>query len=274
MEKIEGTIENIVFQSDNKQFSVFRIECASLGLVTAVYRGAAPFMGETVQASGNWTQHARFGRQFSVISYQSLKPSSAEGIERFLASGAVKGIGKAMASRIVAHFGKDTLEILGTEPERLAEIPGIGAKKAKRIGEAYSAISDLREIMLFLEEHGVSGSFAAKLQLAYGDTAITRIKANPYRLIADIDGIGFKTADRIALSLDFEPASEERVRAGIEYALTLAASGGHTCVPEEELLRYAGQILQIEYMDAEPVFRSMNEKNLLRTEDWGGQRFI
>jgi exodeoxyribonuclease V alpha subunit len=231
-------------------------------------------MGETVQANGGWIQHARFGRQFSISGYQPLKPSSVEGIERFLASGAVKGIGKATASRIVEHFGKETLEILGSAPERLAEISGIGAKKAKSIGEAYNAISDLRELMLFLEEHGLSGNYAAKLQLAYGDTAITRLKANPYRLITDIDGIGFKTADRLALSLGFEPASEERVRAGIGFALNLAASGGHTCVPEEELLRYAGQVLQIEYMDVEAVFRKMIANDLLRTEDWSAQRFI
>lgn len=274
MEKIEGTVENIIFQSDDKQFSVFQIQCASLGLVTAVYKGAAPFMGEMVQASGDWVRHARFGRQFSILSCQPLKPSSAEGIERFLASGAVKGVGKAMASRIVAHFGTDALDIMGRFPERLAIIPGIGAKKAKSIGEAYSAISDLRELMLFLEEHGVSGNYAAKLQLAYGDTAITRIKTNPYNLITDIEGIGFKTADKIALSLNFEPQSEERVRAGIGYTLNLTASGGHTCIPEEELMRYAGQILQIDYMDVEPVFKKMLAQDLLRTEDWGGQRFI
>ena len=274
METIEGTVENIIFQSDDKQFCVFRTKCASLGLVTTVYKGPAPFMGEMIRARGEWTQHARFGRQFSVTGYQSLKPGSAEGVERFLASGAVKGIGKAMASRIVAHFGKDTLDILGKAPERLAEVSGIGAKKAKSIGEAYNTISDLRELMLFLEENGVSGNYAAKLQLAYGDTAITRVKANPYCLIADIEGIGFKTADRIALSLGFEPASEERVRAGIGYALTLAASGGHTCVPEEELLRYTGQVLQTDFTDVETVFRKMIANDQLRTEDWGGQRFI
>ena len=274
METIEGTVENIIFQSDDRQFCVFRTKCTSLGLVTTVYKGPAPFMGEMIRARGEWTQHARFGRQFSVTGYQSLKPGSAEGMERFLASGAVKGIGKAMASRIVAHFGKDTLDILGKAPERLAEVSGIGAKKAKSIGEAYNMISDLRELMLFLEENGVSGNYAAKLQLAYGDTAITRIKANPYSLITDIDGIGFKTADRIALSLGFEPASEERVRAGIGYALTLAASGGHTCIPEEELLRYASQVLQIDFTDVETVFRKMIANDQLRTEDWGGQRFV
>ena len=108
MDIIEGTVESIVFQSENKQFCVFRIRSAALGMVTAVYRGPAPFMGETVQASGSWTQHARFGRQFTLAGYRSVKPGSAEGVERFLASGAVKGIGKAMASRIVEHFGRDT----------------------------------------------------------------------------------------------------------------------------------------------------------------------
>ena len=125
-----------------------------------------------------------------------------------------------------------------------------------------------------MEEHGVSGNFAAKLQLAYGDTAITRIKANPYRLIEDIEGIGFKTADRIASSLGLDLSSEERVRAGIGYALMQAAAGGHTCVPEEELLRYTGQILQVDLMDVETVFHKMIENDLLRTEDLGGQRFI
>ena len=274
MEKIEGTVESIVFQSGDKRFCVLRVKCASAGIITAVYHGPSPFLGEMIRASGKWVRHARFGQQFSIDGYQSVKPGSAEGVERFLAGGAVKGVGRAMAARIVAHFGKDTLEILGKSPARLAEVSGIGAKKAAAIGKAYSDISDLREIMLFLEEHGVSGAYAAKLQLAYGDTAVTRIKNNPYRLIEDIEGIGFKTADRIALAAGFDAASEERIRAGIGYALNQAASGGHTCVPEEELLRYALQILQVEFTDVEPVFRRMVCNGLLRTEDWSGHRFI
>lgn len=274
MEQLEGSVENIIFQSEDRSFCVLRLKAAAGGVVTAVYSGPAPFLGETVKAMGSWVQHARFGQQFRIASYQSVRPGSAEGIERFLASGAVKGIGKTMASRIVSHFGKQTLEILDSEPFRLTEISGIGARKAEAIGKAYGEISDLREIMLFLEEHGVSGGYAAKLQLAYGATAVTRIRANPYRLIEDIEGIGFKTADRIALSLGFDPASEERVRAGIGYALNLAVTGGHTCVPEEDLLRYAVQILQVEYMDAEAVFRNLIKHDLIRTEDWGGQRYV
>lgn len=274
MEKTEGTVENIIFQSDDKRFCVFRMKCASDGMITAVYHGAAPFMGEMIRVTGEWISHPRFGRQFNITGYQSVMPDSAEGVERFLSSGAVRGVGKTMASRIVEFFGKDTLEILGKNPERLAEIPGIGAKKAEIIGKSYSEISDLREIMLFLEQNGVSGSYAAKLQIAYGDTAIDRIKINPYILITDIEGIGFKTADRIALSLGFDLASTERIRAGIIYVLNMAASGGHTCIPEEELLRYAERVLQADYMVVETVFRDMVEKDMLRTEDWGGQRFI
>ena len=274
MEKTEGTVENIIFQSDDKRFCVFRMKCASDGMITAVYHGAAPFMGEMIRVTGEWISHPRFGRQFNITGYQSVMPDSAVGVERFLSSGAVRGVGKTMASRIVEFFGKDTLEILGKNPERLAEIPGIGAKKAEIIGKSYSEISDLREIMLFLEQNGVSGSYAAKLQIAYGDTAIDRMKINPYILITDIEGIGFKTADRIALSLGFDLASTERIRAGIIYVLNMAASGGHTCIPEEELLRYAERVLQADYMVVETVFRDMVEKDMLRTEDWGGQRFI
>ena len=274
MEKTEGTVENIIFQSDDKRFCVFRMKCASDGMITAVYHGAAPFMGEMIRVTGEWISHPRFGRQFNITGYQSVMPDSAVGVERFLSSGAVRGVGKTMASRIVEFFGKDTLEILGKNPERLAEIPGIGAKKAEVIGKSYSEISDLREIMLFLEQNGVSGSYAAKLQIAYGDTAIDRMKINPYILITDIEGIGFKTADRIALSLGFDLASTERIRAGIIYVLNMAASGGHTCIPEEELLRYAERVLQADYMVVETVFRDMVEKDMLRTEDWGGQRFI
>ena len=274
MEKTEGTVENIIFQSDDKRFCVFRMKCASDGMITAVYHGAAPFMGEMIRVTGEWISHPRFGRQFNITGYQSVMPDSVEGVERFLSSGAVRGVGKTMASRIVEFFGKDTLEILGKNPERLAEIPGIGAKKAEIIGKSYSEISDLREIMLFLEQNGVSGSYAAKLQIAYGDTAIDRMKINPYILITDIEGIGFKTADRIALSLGFDLASTERIRAGIIYVLNMAASGGHTCIPEEELLRYAERVLQADYMVVETVFRDMVEKDMLRTEDWGGQRFI
>ena len=272
MEKIEGTVETIVFQTDDKAFSVFRIKSPGLGVVAAVYKGQAPFLGEAVVLNGFWQEHARFGRQFSVQSYQAVKPSSVKGIERFLGSGAVKGIGKVMAARIVEHFGQAALTILAEEPARLAEVAGIGRKKALAIGEAYAGLADLRELMLFLEANGVSGSYAPKLQARYGSTAITRIKANPYDLVNDIEGIGFQTADRIAMALGLEHDAPERLRAGLGYALMQAASGGHTCVPEEELLKYAARALNVEQAPIEQVFTALVEQDLLRTVDFGGQR--
>lgn len=168
MEQLEGTMESLVFQSEDNQFCVFRMKSPTLGMVTAVYRGQAPFLGEMIRGAGEWVRHARFGQQFKLSSYQPVKPSSVTGMERFLSSGAVKGIGKTMAARIVEHFGTETMTVLESFPERLAEVPGIGAKKAEAIGQSYSEISDLRELMLFLEENGVSGNYAAKLQAAYG----------------------------------------------------------------------------------------------------------
>lgn len=272
MEKIEGTVETVVFQTDDKAFSVFRIKSPGLGTVTAVYKGQAPFLGEAVALTGSWQEHARFGRQFGVQSYQAMKPSSVKGIERFLGSGAVKGIGKVMAARIVEHFGSATLDILAGEPERLAEVAGIGRKKALVIGAAYADLADLRELMLFLESNGVSGSYAPKLQARYGSTAITRIKANPYDLVNDIEGIGFQTADRIAMAMGLAVDAPERLRAGLGYALIQAASGGHTCVPEEELLKYAARILSVDLAPIEKTFQDLVEQDLLRTVDFGGQR--
>lgn len=149
MEQLEGTMESLVFQSEDNQFCVFRMKSPTLGMVTAVYRGQAPFLGEMIRGAGEWVRHARFGQQFKLSSYQPVKPSSVTGMERFLSSGAVKGIGKTMAARIVEHFGTETMTVLESFPERLAEVPGIGAKKAEAIGQSYSEISDLRELMLF-----------------------------------------------------------------------------------------------------------------------------
>ena len=274
MEQLEGTMESLVYQSEDNQFCVFRVKNPSLGMVTAVYRGQAPFLGELIRGQGEWVRHARFGQQFKLLSYQPVKPSSATGIERFLSSGAVKGIGKTMAARIVAHFGSETLTILESFPERLAEVPGIGLKKAEAMGRSYSELSDLRGLMLFLEENGVSGHYAAKLQAAYGDTAVTRIKADPYILAEDIEGIGFKTADRIAMSLGLDMSSAERIRAGMGYALHLAVTEGHTCIPDEELIRKTVQLLQLESSPVEEVFQRMVQADVIRTAAVGGQCLV
>ena len=274
MEQLEGLIEDIVFQSDDGMFCVLRIDSKAYGHVTAVYHGAPPYLGEHVQLEGGWTEHSRFGRQFDAAVCRVVQPTSAAGIERFLASGAIKGVGAVTASRIVERFGSDALEIMGKCPERLAEIKGISAKKAADIGAAYAGLSEMRELMLFLESHGISSGYAARLQAAYGSTAITRIKENPYNLASDIDGIGFKTADRIAMSLDILRDSQQRIVAGLSYALTQAAAAGHTCVPEELLLRETTRLLVIDSQPVQEVFNKLLGQDRLRTEEVGGLRLI
>lgn len=274
MEKLEAIVNDIVFQSDDGMFSVLRMENKAQGRFTAVYHGNAPYLGENVAMEGNWIEHARFGRQFDIQSLQVLQPTSVAGIERFLASGAIKGVGPVTAARIVEVFGTDTLEILGSYPERLAQVRGISAKKAAAIGESYSQLSSLRELMLFLEAHGVSSGYAARLQAAYGDTAITRIKENPYSLATDITGIGFKTADRIAMAMGMEHDCEERLRAGIAYALTQAAGVGHTCVPEELLVRETARALAVDSTMVQDTFSKLMEQDMLRTEEMGGMRLV
>ena len=274
MEKLEAIVNDIVFQSDDGMFSVLRMENKAQGRFTAVYHGNAPYLGENVAMEGNWIEHARFGRQFDIQSLQVLQPTSVAGIERFLASGAIKGVGPVTAARIVEVFGTDTLEILGSCPERLAQVRGISAKKAVAIGESYSQLSSLRELMLFLEAHGVSSGYAARLQAAYGDTAITRIKENPYSLATDITGIGFKTADRIAMAMGMEHDCEERLRAGIAYALTQAAGVGHTCVPEELLVRETARALAVDSTMVQDTFSKLMEQDMLRTEEMGGMRLV
>ena len=274
MEVQEGVVADIVFQSDDGMYSVLRVENKALGKFTAVYRGPAPYLGEQISITGEWVEHARFGQQFNAASLQVMQPTSAAGMERFLSSGALPGVGPVMAARIVEMFGTDTLLVLEQYPERLAKVKGISAKKAAAISEAYQALSGLRELMLFLEENGVSSGYAAKLQAVYGDTAITRLKENPYCLARDVDGIGFKTADRIALAMGMEHDCSERLEAGISYALVSAAGAGHTCVPEELLVRETARVLLVEREAVQEVFNQLIQKDRLRLEEVGGVRFI
>lgn len=274
MEQLEGVVDDIVFQSEDNMYSVLRVVNKAQGRFTAVYRGPAPYMGENVSLNGSWVEHARFGRQFEAASLTVVQPTSAAGIERFLASGALPGVGAVMASRIVEMFGTDTLEILGQYPEQLARVKGISAKKAALIGEAYSELSGLRDLILFLETHGVSSGYAAKLQAAYGNTAMTRLQDNPYSLADDVAGIGFKTADRIAMAMGMAHDCGERLTAGISYALTAAAGAGHTCVPEELLVRETARALAVDSEAVQRIFNELLQKDRLRLEEVGGTRFI
>lgn len=266
---IELTIKNIVFQAAEGTFSVFRGENPEVGTVSVVYKGQAPFAGEQVRLSGSWGEHPRFGRQFQAQSWEAIQPKGTEGLVKMLGSGVLKGVGPAMAQRIVDQFGEDTLKILEKSPERLREVSGIGKKKAEAIVASYGELKDSRELVFFLESHGISGNYAPRIQSLYGNTAVTRISNNPYCLAEDVDGIGFRTADALARNLGVDEHGEDRIRAGIHYTLLQGASQGHTCVPDRWLVTLAAKILQVDPLEVEQVFQQLLKDNLLRTEDVG-----
>lgn len=274
MEIIKVTVERVVFQSPDEFFSVFHAQSKEAGVISAVYKGKAPFLGEVVELHGEWTEHPKFGRQFQAFSYHAVTPSSTEGIERFLGSGAIKGVGPAMAARIVAHFGEQTLSILSKDPFRLTEVSGIGRKKAEGIMQSYAEMSDMRDLMMFLESHDISSNYAAKLQNAYGRNAITCIKNNPYCLAEDISGIGFKTADKIAKSMGMADDSDYRIKAGLGYALMQSVGEGHTCVPEELLIKVTSQLLNLDSITVQDVFNLLVRQDEVYTEELGGTRFV
>lgn len=273
MEQLQGTVGNVIYESSDGQFCVLRVKTPA-GLITVTYRGMAPYMGANIALEGDWCEHARFGRQFKAEMLRVVKPSTTDGIERFLASGAVKGIGRTMAARIVEHFGSRTLTVLESEPERLTEVAGIGRKKAESIAASYAELSEMRELMLFLEQHGVSANYAPKLQARYGSTALVRVQENPYALAGEVTGIGFRTADKIAMALGCSRSDKRRIEAGLVYALNMASAAGHTCVPEELLVQETVKLLQTEPEPVKELFKELIDDDRLRTEEVGGLRLI
>ncbi len=266
---IEITIKNIVFQAATGTFSVFRGENPEVGTISIVYKGQAPYAGEQVRLTGTWGEHPRFGRQFQAQSWEAIQPKGAEGLVKMLGSGVLKGVGPAMAQRIVDKFGEDTLEILEKFPERLREVSGIGKKKAEAIVTSYGELRENRELVFFLESHGISGNFAPRIQALYGNTAVTRISNNPYCLAEEVDGIGFRTADTLARNLGVDEHDEDRIRAGIHFILLQGANQGHTCVPDSWLVAMAAKVLQVEPLEVRQVFDQLLRDNLLRVEDQG-----
>ena len=267
MEQIKGIVENIVFQAPENTFCVLRLTEERQGSVCVVYKGMAPYIGEQIELSGVWIQHPKFGRQFQAKSMKSSPPCGNDSVERFLASGIIRGVGKVMAARIVAYFGEDTLNVMNTDGQRLTEVAGIGRKKAKEILESYAEVAEMRELMIFLETYGLSSSYAMKLQANYGAGAIDKLKENPYDMASEVRGIGFKTADRIALALGLEKNSPQRLRAGIEYAITKISAMGHTCVDLHTLATQTADLLQIEQATIQTLLDELIYSKRLRTEE-------
>ena len=266
---VEGTIEDIIYTNEANGYTVCEIKSGK-DTLTAV--GYMPFInaGETIKASGKWVSHPDYGEQFKVELYEKVMPQTVEAIEKYLSSGIVKGVGPATAARIVAKFGATTLEIISTNPQQLSEIKGISLDKANAIGRALDEQRGLREVVMFLQEYGINPSVCIKIYKAYADKAVSRIKENPYRLCEDIFGIGFKTADRIAVKLGIDPASSFRIKSGIKYLLSHAASNGHTYMPENLLKEHAQDLLGTQSFDIEDSLISLIFDKAVVTEKYDG----
>ena len=275
MEQLAGIVENIVFQNDEGTFAVFKIKPnEDRSPVTVVGNMPAPLLGEQLELTGDWVEHSKFGQQFKVASWKRIAPTSVKGIERFLASGAIKGIGPAMAARLVKHFGIQTLEVMEFKPHRLVEVEGIGSKKADVIHQAYMEQAEMRELMLFLEMNGVSGGYAGKIFAQYGSFAISVLQENPYRLAEEVSGIGFRTADQIAMSMGLERTHPDRIAAGVNFALLQIAQAGHCCVPEETLVEQTAKLLLTERNEVAARLKQLLKEERLCVEDFHGMTLI
>ncbi|MFW6057816.1 MAG: ATP-dependent RecD-like DNA helicase [Persicimonas sp.] len=244
-EMIKGELSRIRFESDNGEFAVCELEMTSGRKVTIVGNILSARPGETVEVDGRWQHDRRYGRQFAIEAIRPVPPTTREGIEKYLSSGFVEGIGPVLAERIVDHFGEDTLDLLDEDPERITEVEGIGNVRGGRIMSAWTEQRQVRSIMVFLQSQGVSPTFAVKIWKHYGDRSVQIVRDNPYRLAEDIYGIGFRTADAIALEAGLERDSLARLRAGLLYCLRQAHSEGHMYVPLDELKRRAVELLEV-----------------------------
>ncbi len=270
MEEISGYIEAIVFVQPENGFTVARLKENHKKNFTVI-RGYIPSIqpGETVLCKGEWKNHPSHGLQFEVAEYVVSLPSDVVGIQKYLESGLVKGIGQHYAKKIVDQFGADTLQVIDQNPGRLIEVQGLGKKRIDSLLECWQKQRAIRDVMIFLRTHGVSPAYAQKIYKTYGDQSIEKVKENPYQLAKDVFGIGFKLADVIAQRMGFAIHSPERIRAGIEHVLWELSGDGHTCFPIREFLPIAQQILEIEESLVETRIQEMIQNQLLASKDLG-----
>lgn len=246
MATITGFIEKIKFRNEDNGYTVLSVTDQSDGdEVIMVGNLSYAAEGDMIQASGRLVEHPVYGEQLQIESYEMKVPQDAASMERYLASGAIKGVGAALAARIVRHFKADTFRVLEEEPERLSEVKGISEKMAMAIAEQVDEKKDMRQAMMFLQNYGISMNLAAKIYQEYGPKLYSIIKENPYRLADDISGVGFKMADEIAERVGIFTDSDYRIRAGILYVLLQANANGHTYLPQEELLSQASELLKV-----------------------------
>ena len=274
-ECVTGYIDHIIFRNEDNGYTVMVLkgvkdedELTCVGTFPVITQGAS------IEAEGSFIQHPVYGKQFPAVRLTEKMPEDAMAMERYLGSGAIKGIGAALAGRIVRHFGADTLRIVEEEPERLAEIKGISEKKAHEIAIQIAEKSEMRKVMMFLQKYGISLNLGAKIYQKYGDSVYSVLQENPYRLADDISGVGFKIADEIAYRIGIHTDSDYRIKSGLAYTLLQAGGEGHVYLPREELFRRAEQLLGVDasYMEKHLVDLSMERKIIQKEEN--GQVFV
>ena len=266
--QITGYIDHIVFRNEDNGYTVMIVK-SSEEEITCVGSFVDITPGAAIRAEGEYTTHTVYGRQFQVTHLEEVAPEDDMAIERYLGSGAIKGIGEALAARIVRRFGSDTLRIVEEEPERLAEVKGISEKKAMEIAQQVREKAEMRRSMMFLQNYGISQKLGAKIYQKYGDGLYSILQENPYRLAEDIAGVGFRTADEIAGRIGIQPDSEYRIRSGMLYVLLQASGEGHVFLPEEELKRRASVLLDVPpaYMEKHLMDLAIDRKVVIREND-------
>lgn len=267
-EVINGYVDHIIYRNADNGYTVLVMICDEEE-VTCVGTFSDIAEGENIEAHGSYMDHPMYGRQFAVKSFEEKAPKHEMAIERYLGSGAIKGVGIALAARIVRRFKSDTFRIIEEEPERLAEVKGISERKAMEIADQVNAKRDLRQAMIFLQQYGISTTLAVKIYNTYGQEIYGILKENPYRMADDVDGVGFRTADEIASHVGIRTDSDFRIRSGIQYALLQASNEGHTYLPMPELTQRASNLLQIEpeYIEKHYMNLAMDRKIIMRQVD-------
>lgn len=272
---VRGIAERLLFEAPDSDYRVFRLhDEADDATYTVTGHGTKPLVGDRLEIKGHWVQHKRYGRQFAADGWSRIIPESVDGIERFLGSGAVKGLGPSLAHRVVAAFGKDTMKILERDPQRLLEVEGIGPKKLAVITESFYEEKQVNDIAYDLEQHGVAGRYAGRLLQKYGDDVHYVLTEEPYRMINEIDGIGFKTADQMALAYGMDRQDPQRLSAGLTYVLQTMTQNGHVCIPDTELVRRAAFILQADALGLHDILKEAIEVGQLCTADFQGTVYV
>ena len=274
-EQVSGLIERVTFHSDESGFCVLRVKVKSQREEVTVV-GSLPSVsaGEWLVADGWWVRDKEHGLQFKASTLKTVPPTTVEGIERYLGSGLVKGIGPILASKLVEKFGTDVLSVIEYRSPELQKVDGIGPKRRERIKRAWQEAKQIREIMLFLHSHGVSTSRAVRIFKAYGDEAIEKVRSNPYMLAKDIYGIGFATADQIAQKLGIPKDSINRATAGIDHVLLEATSDGHCALPMEKLKAAAVKLLEVQESTVEQALSQMLTGGSLLLEEIDGEPLV